>query len=601
MAFIAGYVSERPEYTSPELLERAHAFSILPSEVGGVYEVKVVATPQGHLIIKHKTTHPLPPRLISNQHGNTLVTLGFLLAEAKDTLSAAMRTEGRALDECEGEFVAVYTDGRAIHLVNDRFGARPCYILRAEHAVYFSSNLRFLFVLARIRYRPDVVGWLEVFSHGHTLGDRTTADGIQRLRPATHLTITATGTREHQYWRLEHQPCPGLDPAKYSEEVFQAFRAGTERRAQLLGSGVLALSGGLDSRLLAGALPAGIDFSAFTFVDASGVVDTAQTRAAAAVCQELGLHHRIEPFPARVAEPGDVLALTGGLRPYQHMAIVMTYISEMRRRGRAAMLGGGPGDSLAGGFIPSPDYADPARTEECIRDARRRRLARSRLWPLVFRDDVIEGSWRAVQEELAASFDAVRGPTAAHRVTAWAMVYRQSAFTFTSVLHTHPDVAEAFCHLDYRYTDLMLRLPAPWLYNKAFYAYMIYTELPRLRHVPYANTGERLKGPLPPLELPRDTFIDRLRTLGLRARRKLGRTVFQRRAEPVRWLVLDEAALQAEVRERLHGIPALRDVLDVARCGEFLEKVRRSVYRNGGHEEVLGCLTSLCQAAETLP
>ena len=65
-----------------------------------------------------------------------------------------------------------------------------------------------------------------------------------------------------------------------------------------------------------------------------------------------------------------------------------------------------------------------------------------------------------MEDALTESFAAVGGPTAAHRVTAWAMMYRQPAFTFTSVLHTHPDVTEAFCHLDYRYTELMLRLPS---------------------------------------------------------------------------------------------------------------------------------------------
>jgi hypothetical protein len=106
---------------------------------------------------------------------------------------------------------------------------------------------------------------------------------------------------------------------------------------------------------------------------------------------------------------------------------------------------------------------------------------------------------------------------------------------------------------------------------------------------------------VPTLALPRNTFTGRLGTLGGRVARKVGRAMLRRRSEPVRWLVLGDAALQAEVRERLHGIPALRDVLDVTRCDDFLEKVRIGVYRDDGHEEILGGLTSLCQAAETLP
>ena len=114
----------------------------------------------------------------------------------------------------------------------------------------------------------------------------------------------------------------------------------------------------------------------------------------AAVCAALGLPHRIQALPDRCARPADVIALTGGMRPYQHMAVVMAYVDEIRRRGMSYLLGGGPGDVLAGSYIPSPAYLDPRRVEAGIEDACRRRLARSRLWRLVFRDDVIAGDKR---------------------------------------------------------------------------------------------------------------------------------------------------------------------------------------------------------------
>ena len=142
--------------------------------------------------------------------------------------------------------------------------------------------------------------------------------------------------RERQYWRLEHRPDPDLDPETHAGDVFEAFRASADRRARLVGKGVLALSGGLDSRLVAGALPRGADFSAFTFVDIPGACITAQTQAAAAVCAALGMCHQVEGLPARFTRPSEVIALTGGMRPYQHMAIVMAYVDEIRRRGPAS-------------------------------------------------------------------------------------------------------------------------------------------------------------------------------------------------------------------------------------------------------------------------
>lgn len=598
MAFIAGYVAERPQLTEA-IRERVRAFSILPGESGSDYVQAVIATHFGHLIVKHKATYPIKPQFASDAEGNVLVTLGFVLSgDAEALLPLALRTAGLSLEECEGEFVAVLAEAATgtVHVVNDRFSSRPLYTLRRDDGVYFSSNLAFLLTLARAPYRPDVVGWLEVCTLNHTLGTRTTSDNVQRLRPATHLTITPERVRERQYWRLEHRPDPGLDPATHSAEVFQAFRMSAERRARIVGKGVLALSGGLDSRLVAGALPRDTEYSAFTFVDIPGADGTPQTRAAAAVCSALGLRHHVEALPARFTRASEVIALTGGMRPYQHMAIVMACIHFIRRQGNAFALGGGPGDSLAGAFIPSQAYLDVERMAECMEEARQRRLALSRYWPLVFRDDVIEGSRRAVVDALSESFAAVGGPTAAHRVTAWAMVYRQPAFTFTSVLHAHPDVTEAFCHLGYRYTDLMLQLPASWLFNEAFYAYMLHSALPALRHIPNANTGRLLSGHLPTHEIPRESLgrrtVEFAHSLGARAVRRL----LPARASAASLLFRDTVLLD-EVKECVHSIPLLRDIVDVERCDELVARTRAGACPS---EEVLGCLTSLCVSAATL-
>ena len=218
----------------------------------------------------------------------------------------------------------------------------------------------------------------------------------------------------------------------------------------------------------------------------------------------------------------------------------------------------------------------------------------------MFRDDVIEYGRRAVHDALAESFAAVTGPTAAHRVTAWAMIYRQPAFTFTSVLHTHPDVTEAACHLDYRYTDLMLRLPASWLYNKAFYSYMIYSALPHLRHIPYANTGRLLSGEPPTHESPREPLGRRTfalaQSLGRRAVGPLYRSVTPARTEALS-LPFTDTVLLDEVKECVHSIPLLRDIVDVRRCDKLVEQARAGTTRS---DEVLGVLTSLCVSAATL-
>src|SRR4029077_111183 len=120
--------------------------------------------------------------------------------------------------------------------------------------------------LAAISPTPDRLGWLQIFRFGHTLGTRTNCVGAERLRPATHLTITPDCVTERQYWKLEHQPEEKLNSNSFADEVFQAFLESATWRTRRSPRSILALSGGLDSRLVAACAPKDVDLTAFTFV-----------------------------------------------------------------------------------------------------------------------------------------------------------------------------------------------------------------------------------------------------------------------------------------------------------------------------------------------
>jgi hypothetical protein len=150
----------------------------------------------------------------------------------------------------------------------------------------------------------------------------------------------------------------------------------------------------------------------------------------------------------------------------------------------------------AGSKIPCVRYLDPRRTDECVREFCRDLASGGEYLGLVFRQEIVKEYQREIYRSLIESFRDIGGLTAAHKVTAWELLNRWPAFTFTSVLHNHPEVSEAFCHLDYKYSDLMLKLPEDWLYQRNFYSFMIYNSLPKLRHIPYANTGRPLSGEL---------------------------------------------------------------------------------------------------------
>lgn len=494
--------------------------------------------------------------------------------------------------------------------MNDRFGACAFFILDAGDRTLFSSNLAFLRFLAGGRLESDVLGWLQIFSWDHAVGSRTHLRAVSRLLPASHVILSPEGARQRQYWRLRHQVDEHSVPTDSATRVFDAFRRATQRRAGRLGKGIIALSGGLDSRLLAGALPEGADFSAFTFVDSMETPDTPEVRSAAEVSKILGLRHTIKPVPNTAVSPQlatDIVALTGGLVAVHHSVKTMQCISAIEDLGGDCQMGAGPGDSLAGSKIPSSEFLDPSRTADCMRAySQKFRFGtdQATLLGRLFRRDVLDEYYPRLAPSLMESFDTLEGPTAAHRVTAWAMAYRQFAFTFTCPTHSHPDVTEAQPHLGYDYVDMMLRLPAAWLYRKAFYKFMIFQCLPRLRKVVYANTGERLSGQLVDGNSEDSgsrgyyhsfrTFLGRSLRANVSSRRRGNAFTYN--------LLRHNSQFLSDVAEIIRSRRSLSEILDVGKCIQFVNGCRAGQMQAGSYKEdahLLGTLSTMCYVFES--
>lgn len=607
MAFIAGYQTKNGRINCSEIELTLRNFPIIANDELDSYENSIIKTRFGCLLRKYKKNYPIQSMPYVDENGNTLLILGFLSPSAQ-------RLSAEQLVQCEGEFVAILSEESGkLHIVNDRFGSRPFYIFQDANSVYFSSNLAFLLEMIGGSHVPDVLGWFHTFSYGHTLGTGTTFKGISRLRPATHATISADGILEQQrYWRLEYNTDTGLEPISYSKEVFKAFKTGARLRSSLVGKGVIALSGGLDSRLVAAALPANVEFSAFTFINSTEDTSSADAEIAPQVCTVLGLQHRLEPVPSQeystVAE--DVIRLTGGMRPLHHSATVMPYIREMKRCDVNFLLGGGPGDVSAGSKIPSVEFLDPSRTDECVKKFCKMLADGAEQLALLFQEKVIKEYQHQVYRALLRSFDEIEGSTAAHRVTAWQLLNRWPAFTFTSVMHNHPDVAEAFCHLDYKYSDLMLKLPAEWLYERNFYAFMIHTCLPALRHIPYANTGRILSGELQRFDYKQD-LKTRMTSIAGQTARKLMPRKLKRLLKPIAkgtpslqyCLYREDERLLSEIKECVSSFSSLREILDSDKCLSFLDKFQSDNLANLSYDrqtELVGSFATMCLTFKSL-
>jgi hypothetical protein len=171
-------------------------------------------------------------------------------------------------------------------------------------------------------------------------------------------------------------------------------------------------------------------------------------------------------------------------------------------------------------------------------------------------------------------------------------------------MHNHPDVSEAFCHLDYTYSDLMLKLPAQWLYQRNFYSLMIYHSLPKLRHVPYANTGQLLSGELQPFEYAQHVKTQMVFFAAQVARQVLPYKI-KRLLRPTPrgtpsfhyCLYRDDERLFADMRECLSSLSALREIVDANKCLRFLDDFwtdNLKALSYADQTELVGSLATMC-------
>jgi asparagine synthase (glutamine-hydrolysing) len=312
---------------------------------------------------------------------------GFAFHTGTDTevLLAAFERWGRGcLARLRGMFAFALWDreARTLFLARDRVGEKPLYWWRDGERFAFASELRALLELvpARPALSPDAV---DQFLHWqYVVEPDTLLQGVRRL-PAGHtLTVGpgAWGAAPEAYWRMEDAEPLERDPVEALGSVLEEAVGLTLRSDAPVG---VALSGGLDSGVIAAIAARGRDgISAFT-VGYPGARDFDERAQAAALARALGIPwHAAELstdafaafFPALVAAQDEPIA---DLAAYGHFAVARL----AAEHGVKVLLTGIGGDELFFGYPWVREALRLSRLKLALREgagAGRRSLARAK-------------------------------------------------------------------------------------------------------------------------------------------------------------------------------------------------------------------------------
>ena len=226
----------------------------------------------------------------------------------------------------KGAFCGVVLDlkARKLVLVNDPLGSYPLYWHCDRHHFVFASELKAILPDPTIKPSLDAHAVADYLTFGFLLGEKTLAESIQLLPPASILTYGWEDGSCHldRYARVEELfQSSHRTKAEYEEELCQEFNRAVGRSLKGDHCVGLALSGGLDSRAILSAVNgAGKSIPTYT-LGAKGCADEV---IAAQLAQLAGTKHQFEeldttylgefvPNLQRMVQLTDGMYLTHGL------------------------------------------------------------------------------------------------------------------------------------------------------------------------------------------------------------------------------------------------------------------------------------------------
>jgi asparagine synthase (glutamine-hydrolysing) len=365
------------------------------STIRGAYPLAVFDTPSGTLMLEGRIYSSRPESL-----SGSLTTLAEEIAREGYSQSRLARW----LRETDGDFVLLFIGRRSRQLVllTDLFGRLPVYWTPGGSRIIISRSLRLAGQLAG-RRDPDPMAIAQYLLLQYPVAERTFLEGVRRIPPASAVFVDrATGSaRLDVLHRFNFDVAANADtPIREDAEVLRTLITEACRRRHgsvQTDNAVLSLSGGLDSRAIAGALCcAELPFRAATILDANGCcLDDA--RGAEQIAALLGVPWHLYRLPrATGAEALELLRIKDGMNPLG-MSFIINFLRRLRAdwgEGAGLFTGDG-GDKVLPSLVP-------AWTPRTLEQVAHMLIADQHVWPLDRAAEISSVTIEAVVEELAA-------------------------------------------------------------------------------------------------------------------------------------------------------------------------------------------------------
>ena len=183
-----------------------------------------------------------------------------------------------------GSFSAALIDmeGQQIFLCTDQVGLYPLYYLQKDDEFYISNSIILMGAVTGCDFDEAGIVQRSLGPEFATLGSTTLLKGCKRLLPGEYLKFSIEGELLQQQFdnRLFQQLKEPFGDDSTIEEYWKAYKKEVEYCVNYSSKVNVALSGGIDSRVVLGAIPAEKEIECFTYGDP----DNYETKIARKLC-----------------------------------------------------------------------------------------------------------------------------------------------------------------------------------------------------------------------------------------------------------------------------------------------------------------------------
>ena len=440
--------------------------------------------------------HAAPTKTVTVA-STTLLILGEVYADgqsgekaAQAILDAYRRGGKQILNDFNGNYTLVLWDSeqRQLLIANDVLGLHALYYTNDSDAFQFSTKIAPLLLDPDLDRSLDPYGINDLLTLGWFTLDRTLFRNIRRMRPGSileyrdgRLNVARNRTPEFSAsgW--------GRSIYDFADEMYETLTEAFRIRSKSTGRTLIPLSGGLDSRLIAGFWnrATGGDFDTFTY----GAPYHADLLVARKIARQLGVKHSRGPFRRDYIDRymSDHLKLVEAMTDFT-TAQLFPIVEHARNQYRRIVLGtfGGPS---SGSSIGELGFEKKETMESAFGEFLKWAIdSDHETIRTIYADNMPGDISRSVEEALRSVFGECESAVEPFQKVCYAnWVGKQRGFigAHDMTCNATADVVSPF--LDGPYRRLMCSAPMAMLQNQLVFRLMLQRHFPDLARIVSSN------------------------------------------------------------------------------------------------------------------